>query len=446
MRRFVQASICLVVIWFGILEIGSGMLDKSEAARENKEGYTTNLVSYQYETRPLLGEPSQAIDEVTLAKETKEKTVTTARDESSESVAGHANLVFNKPQEGKIIYLTFDDGPSKHTPEVLDILRQEDVRATFFLLGEHVLQNPSIAKRIVEEGHAVGNHSFNHKYDQLYGSFDKFADQIMQTDDAIYEATGIRTTLLRAPGGTHTNFDQGYFDALSEAGYRVHDWNVDSGDSKRRGVPAGEIIVNVKSSKLPNTLNVLLHDSVGHEQSVKALPEIISYYKGLGYRFEILNENVKPMQFQTAKRLKWERDPVTNRQQKKLQNFANKLIVSGERTLSKLEGPALIVNRGDEQLILGAEEYKLIDGSIHVPLLKLTEWLGGEAEVDEKSGIVEANLQGKSVFWLADARSTSSHKSVQLIDVPIRATLGEFGISIADYVYNNDQREVWIKE
>ncbi|WP_238191960.1 polysaccharide deacetylase family protein [Paenibacillus sp. L3-i20] len=446
MRRFIQASICLVVIWFGILQIGGSLIYKGEAARISNESYSASTVTYQYETQPLLGEPIQIIPEEEIAIENVEGIAVSSKEEGKKSDITNTNLKPDKRVDGKTIYLTFDDGPSKHTPKVLDILKSEGIQATFFLLGEQVQQNHSIAKRIVEEGHAVGNHSFNHKYEQLYGGFGEFAEQIMKTDDAIYNATGIRTTLLRAPGGTHTNFDQGYFDALAEAGYQVHDWNVDSGDSKRRGVPADEIVANVKNSKLANTLNVLLHDSVGHEQSVKALPQIISYYKGLGYQFDVLDESVKPMQFQTAKRLKWSRGSVTSSQQNKLKMFADRLDGSGERKHKIEAGTSLIVNRGDEQLILGAGEYKLIEGSIHVPLKKLTEWLGGEAEMDQKSGIIEANIQGKQVFWLADADALTTQSPAEKLNVPIRATLSEFGISIEDYVYNSDHREVWIEE
>src|SRR4029453_11475706 len=132
-------------------------------------------------------------------------------------------------------------------------LKKEGISATFFMLGEHVLQQPKIVKRIIEEGHAIGNHSFNHKYERLYGSFSEFAEQVMKTDEAIYRTAGVRTTLFRAPGGTYTNFDQSYFDAMAAAGYQVHDWNVDSGDSKRIGVPASEILSTIKSSKLGST-------------------------------------------------------------------------------------------------------------------------------------------------------------------------------------------------
>lgn len=474
MRRVVKASICAAVCWFGVMEFGGGLLYKGEAALDLQDSSFTETVSHQYEARPLLGGPGSDAEETEPEQAGGGNTETDMSDASAEQavykpggdedaasdtevgqepesagVVGKAapseEPAATEPKSGKVLYLTFDDGPSRHTPEVLDILKQEGVKATFFVLGEHVEQYPEIAQRIVEEGHSIGNHTYNHVYEKLYGSFRDFANQIMRTDDAIYEATGVRTTLVRAPGGTYSNFDKGYFDAMEAAGYRVHDWNVDSGDSKRRGVPAAEIISNIKQSRIADTLNVLLHDGVGHEESVKALPQIIQYYKELGYSFEVLSDEVEPMHFQLADRTKWSRVAVTEKDKEMLVSFGRQLDASGERSLSPNREPALVVHRGEETFVLEAGQYVLIDGSIHVPLLALTEWMGGEAELDEESGVIEALMLGKRVFWMTDAWPPKEEEESLMMDVPLRATLGEFGLNISDYVYTSEHREVWIE-
>lgn len=338
----------------------------------------------------------------------------------------------------KIVYLTFDDGPSKNTIQVLDLLKKEGIKATFFVLGEQVERNPEIAKRIVDEGHAIGNHSYNHVYKQLYGSFTEFADQIMKTDDAIFKATKVRTTLVRAPGGTYTNFDQGYFDALAAAGYRVHDWNVDSGDSKRSGVPAAEIIATMKGSKLSDTLNVLLHDGSGHEESVKALPAIIDYYKSKGYSFALLDEKVEPIQFKTANKLKWNRPAVTEKQKAALVRYSESIDRSARRQ------PGLVLHRGERRLELGTEEYSLVKGTIYVPLPKLVEWLGGSVELDKKKGSAVIALNGKRRVWVIDG--DGAEQPGRELEVPIRATLAEFEIGISSYKFSGTSREIWIAE
>ncbi|TCZ77675.1 hypothetical protein E0485_09320 [Paenibacillus albiflavus] len=210
--------------------------------------------------------------------------------------------------EKPTVYLTFDDGPSKITPEVLDLLKKENIQATFFVCGDQLNSKlrEEMLKRMVDEGHTIGNHSYNHDYKQLYSNgFSGFWEQIQQNEARIEQITGIRPKLIRAPGGTGMNFDAFYFYYLDQAGYLVYDWDVDSEDSRRKGVPASEIIAAVKKSPLKHEITVLIHDGAGHEQSVKALPEIIRYYQKLGYSFAPLAENVKPAQFNVSVKQKW---------------------------------------------------------------------------------------------------------------------------------------------
>ncbi|WJH36771.1 polysaccharide deacetylase [Paenibacillus sp. CC-CFT747] len=211
-----------------------------------------------------------------------------------------------KPPEERTVYLTFDDGPSRLTPQVLDILKEQGVQATFFQLGQSAQAYPQYVRRVLAEGHAIGNHSYDHVYNKLYGDFASFWGQIRRTEDALYDIAGIRPRLVRAPGGTATNFDAFYYYYLDQAGYRVTDWNTDSQDASRAGVPADEIIRAVKNTPLKQEMNVLMHDGTGHEQTVKALPAIIAYFKEHGYRFAALSQEVKPVQFGIAK-LKWTR-------------------------------------------------------------------------------------------------------------------------------------------
>lgn len=202
------------------------------------------------------------------------------------------------------VYLTFDDGPGPLTIEVLDILEQYEVKATFFQLGQLIEKHPEVVRRVKEEGHALGNHSYDHDYDKLYQNVASLWGQMEQSEQLFIRETGERTRLFRAPGGTYGKFDAFYYYFLEQAGYHVHDWNVDSGDSRRKGVPAAEIVANVKSAPLQHEMNVLLHDGAGHEETVKALPAIIEYFQEQGYAFEILDETVEPVQFRMAEQAK----------------------------------------------------------------------------------------------------------------------------------------------
>lgn len=105
------------------------------------------------------------------------------------------------PVSPKTVYLTFDDGPSDLTGQVLDILKKNKIGATFFVLGEQVKKYPQLISRIYEEGHAIGNHTYDHNYTELYQSFPAFWDQIKETEEEIHLITGERPQLVRAPGG-----------------------------------------------------------------------------------------------------------------------------------------------------------------------------------------------------------------------------------------------------
>ena len=199
------------------------------------------------------------------------------------------------------VYLTFDDGPSVETPKVLDILQKEGIKASFFVLGKMAEEHPEMLKRVAKDGHAIGNHTYNHVYKQLYGHIDEFWRQIQQTEKIIYDISGIRPELVRAPGGTFTNFNAFYYYDMDEAGYTMMDWNMDSGDSSRANVPAQEIVDRVKQSTLKHEVILLMHDGSGHGQTVKALPEIIDYFKKKGYVFAPLTTTVKPMQSPISK-------------------------------------------------------------------------------------------------------------------------------------------------
>ncbi|MEX2460447.1 MAG: polysaccharide deacetylase family protein [Paenibacillaceae bacterium] len=199
------------------------------------------------------------------------------------------------------VYLTFDDGPSAQTLKVLAILQKERIKASFFMVGKIAEEHPEWVKQVEKAGHTIGNHSYNHVYKQLYGHIDEFWRQIQQTERILYDICGIKPELVRAPGGTYKHFDAFYYYDMDEAGYTLMDWNMDSGDSTRANVPAKEIVDKVKQSTLRHEVVLLMHDGTGHGQTVEALPEIIQYFKKMGYAFAPLTTKVKPVQSPIAK-------------------------------------------------------------------------------------------------------------------------------------------------
>ncbi|MHB8074481.1 polysaccharide deacetylase family protein [Desulfosporosinus fructosivorans] len=181
----------------------------------------------------------------------------------------------------KTIALTFDDGPDPiDTPDILTILKEKNVRATFFVLGQAVQANPHLVKRLVMEGHEIGNHSFNHDYQQR-----RLVEEIKQTDQEVFASTGVHTYFYRPPGGF---LSKNQLETVKKNGHIVALWSVDSKDWRNPGVK--QIVDNVMKSVFPGAI-ILLHDG-GYQrtQTVKALGPIIDALRDRGYRMVTLSE------------------------------------------------------------------------------------------------------------------------------------------------------------
>jgi peptidoglycan/xylan/chitin deacetylase (PgdA/CDA1 family) len=191
---------------------------------------------------------------------------------------------------GSTIYLTFDDGSSYLTPEILDILKSEGVRATFFVLGTR--RNDAVWQRIVNEGHTIALHSDTHDYSQIYSSVEAYYTDLYAVRDKVKAATGVDSKILRFPGGSSNisskNYSIGIMSYLVKdvqaKGFHYFDWNISSGDAAN--YTSSQIYNNVVS-KLGSgsTYVVLMHDVAGNETTRDALRSIISYAKGHGYKF-----------------------------------------------------------------------------------------------------------------------------------------------------------------
>ncbi|MFZ3101428.1 MAG: polysaccharide deacetylase family protein [Desulfitobacteriaceae bacterium] len=202
-------------------------------------------------------------------------------------------------EPSKIVYITIDDGPyPETTPRILKILKEEDVKATFFVVGRQIETYPQLLKDEYEQGHAIGNHSYSHDSVALYRSPDAFLADIKKNEDIIYNLIGIHTHILRAPGGTLGHFNVKYFNAVDAADYMVYDWNCMTGDATARLVPTNQLVHNIEE-QVPgkNRVILLMHDIGTKMTSVEALPRIIHYLKKEGYAFGVLTPKVAPIIF-----------------------------------------------------------------------------------------------------------------------------------------------------
>jgi len=188
----------------------------------------------------------------------------------------------NLLEEGEIpfVYLTFDDGPSANTDRILDILDDYNVKATFFVVGQDIETYGPQYKRIVDEGHTIGMHSYSHKYSEIYSSSDAFVNDYQRIHQLIFDTTGVDSKFYRFPGGSSNslcNTSMSVFvDYLNSQNVKYYDWNVDVGDATPAAFSSDEIVDNVMKNVVKyKTSVILMHDASNKDATVEALPNLI---------------------------------------------------------------------------------------------------------------------------------------------------------------------------
>ena len=189
-------------------------------------------------------------------------------------------------ESGKIrVYLTFDDGPSPSTDDILDVLAEYDVKATFFVTGKEGEYYEKLYKRIADEGHTLGMHSYSHKYNEIYASKQAFEEDLEKLQDYLYEVTGVWSRFYRFPGGSSNNVSkvpmQDLVDDLAAADIYYLDWNIESGDASGQALSARAIADRVLSKiGAEQTQVVLFHDAADKRSTVEALSIILKSLSG----------------------------------------------------------------------------------------------------------------------------------------------------------------------
>lgn len=178
------------------------------------------------------------------------------------------------------VYLTFDDGPSIYTQDILDILDRYDVKATFFVLGKTSDSDKESLKRIVEDGHTLGMHSYSHVYSDIYASKEAFAGDFTKLREYLFEVTGVYSSVYRFPGGSSNTVSKipmrDFAEYLDEQNVVFFDWNVASGDATSIPLSVEDIVKNsTENISRYGTSVILLHDTATKRSTVEALPIII---------------------------------------------------------------------------------------------------------------------------------------------------------------------------
>ena len=294
LRRLIVATViasCLIPTCICII-----LAIKYDRLRGNFEQSTTDLAWYRdrYGTEMEIlareaEEAAQPAQEATTELISEIEAAEASQTETSTDLVNmdvdYANVEVSGAQnpediEGtRYVYLTFDDGPSSYTNEILDILAEYDVKATFFVCGKPDARYTDVYKRIVDEGHTLGMHSYSHKYNVIYESAISFKADLEKLRVFLYETTGVWAKYYRFPGGSSNNVStvsmKELVDCLNDSDITFFDWNVSAGDD-RAGSNKTTIYNNIVEN-IPRFKHcvVLMHDATDKKATVEALPEII---------------------------------------------------------------------------------------------------------------------------------------------------------------------------
>lgn len=248
-----------------------------------------NLYEAKRELRALREEavPAMAVEQMSDAEGSSGELYTSSGVNEFKRGASDADGAVSDAEDGiRKVYLTFDDGPSSNTGEILDILAEYDVKATFFVVGKEEERYQPLYKRIVEEGHTLAMHSYSHKYNEIYRSEDSYVEDLTKLQEFLYDTTGVWCRYVRFPGGSSNTVSQvdmhELIDYLEEQDMSYFDWNVSSGDASSAYISPDMIVKNstARLSEFHEAI-ILMHDASDKDSTVEALPKLIEQIQAM---------------------------------------------------------------------------------------------------------------------------------------------------------------------
>ena len=214
---------------------------------------------------------------------------------------GKKNVEGIYKSDKKRAFLTFDDGPSSVTNTILDTLKQQNVKATFFVLGSQVEKMPDVVKRIYDEGHYIANHGYSHVYENIYSSPQAVLDEYNMCNESVKKAIDVpeyNSHLFRFPGGLvggeYADIKNQANELLKQNNIMHVDWNALNGDAETNNLSIEfELARLQETTQNKNSIVILMHDAPAKKVTAEALPQIISYLRNQGYEFKNFYEIIK---------------------------------------------------------------------------------------------------------------------------------------------------------
>lgn len=285
--------ICLIILAILAIAILGGMKLAQNINEKKLIAKNENNAQESQNEQEISNKPNNN-EQTNLPTEEKEINKEVNFNKLTQEQINRINTIYQSNE--KRAFLTFDDGPSSQvTPKILETLKQENIKATFFVLGTMVKSNPELVKRAREEGHYIANHGYSHVYKKIYADEKKPLEEYQKTNELIRQALEDNTyqsNVFRYPGGSYG----GYYEkiktkskeVLKENGIAYLDWNALTNDSD--GADTKEkIIKNLKATcKGKNSVVILMHDAPNKALTAETLPDVIQYLKEQGYSFKNL--------------------------------------------------------------------------------------------------------------------------------------------------------------
>ncbi len=274
----------------------SEMQSEKDAVEEEKnsldQSYKDKLNDQKDTHESVVDELNKQIEELNKQLPTKKGDKETTTKKSKKEPAMPKPV----PSKGKTVYLTFDDGPSQYTTEVLDILDKYGVKATFFVVNG---KYNHIMKDIVDRGHQIGLHCYKHVYSEIYKSDEAYFEDLNKISDVVKKQTGVESKIIRFPGGGSNTiskkYSPGIMTRLSQSvvkkGYSYFDWNCTNGDADGANTVVKQVINCSQFPQSEKNIVVLMHDN--KKITMESLPKIIEYYKACGMEFGVLTPSME---------------------------------------------------------------------------------------------------------------------------------------------------------
>ncbi len=269
-----------------------------EQNSSEKQSYEDKLSQENSEHQSEVDKLNGQIDKLKKELAAKKTTTTTMASSEKNAISSSVTMPEAKPSTGKTVYLTFDDGPSRYTPEILDVLDKYGVKATFFVINGRY---NSTMKDIVDRGHQIGLHTYSHDYEKIYSSDSAYFEDLQKIHDVVLKETGVDASIIRFPGGSSNTISRNYSKgimsritkAVGEKNYVYFDWNCSNGDADGANTVQKQLDYCSQFPQSASRVVVLMHDTKA--TTLEALPKIIEYYQSCGMTFDILTPFTTPV-------------------------------------------------------------------------------------------------------------------------------------------------------